>query len=383
MNKYNVILIGEDHHNGLGLVRSLGKHHVKPYGILIGEKETCVVGKSKYWEQIYYVSKYDKVIDLLLSKFKNLNSKAVIIPWTDMAAKIIDENYNLLSVSFVLPSMKHKENELSLYMDKNKQSAFFYENGFNYLATYILDLNQEVVSFAFPVIFKPVMSIEGKKTDIVVCESNDEYLQIKQSLISSGYTRILVQPFLKGKKEYVVIGSITNTMICGNVIQNIRQWPQETGTGSYSFITNEKRINDFSRSLLKKIQEKGFEGLIDIELFEDQNGTYYINEINWRSSGRNFVSLYTKADTVFFYVKNRCGDMTPKEIWNKKTGFTINEIMDAMFFVHKKIPICRWLADFIKAKNYAYFCLSDMKPALFVYKRIIREFKKRKKEEKL
>ena len=51
MNK--VILIGGDHHNGLGLARSFGINGIKPYGIIVtGRNKHSFISKSKYWENM-------------------------------------------------------------------------------------------------------------------------------------------------------------------------------------------------------------------------------------------------------------------------------------------------------------------------------------------
>lgn len=383
MQKNNVVLIGNNHHNGLGLVRSLGKEKVKAYGVIVGNKNSRsnFIQKSKYWNEVYWVDTYDDVADFLIMKFSNKKSKSLLIPWTDEAEKVLDQNYSRLKTMFILPSIKKTPGEIIRYMDKRFQTELFDNFQLNYLRAE----NYELTLFPFhlfegryPIILKPVTSVEGNKNDITVCYSKEQLVRSVNYLITKNYKRVLVQDYLEERTEYVLSGAVTNSIICGNLLRNIRQWPQNTGTGSFSYIDTNPSPNRFAEELLKKIQRLGYEGLIDFEFFEDKHNQFYINEINWRSSGRNFVGLFTNINTAFIYYCDIFGIECSKEKWNKKEGFTMNETMDIGNVISHNIIFKEWVSDLIKTRSFAFFDIADLRPALTQYFILIKEMIKKK-----
>ena len=92
MNK--VILIGGNHHNILGAVRSFGVNKIYPFGIFIGEGAAKSFARSsKYWAQTWAIDSEENLIDFLLNHFENEKEKPVIICCSDASEKILDENY--------------------------------------------------------------------------------------------------------------------------------------------------------------------------------------------------------------------------------------------------------------------------------------------------
>ena len=66
--KNKVILIGGNHHNGLGLARSFGVNGIKPYGVIVGEgAEHGFVRKSKYWAKTWVIKSDDEIVEFLLN----------------------------------------------------------------------------------------------------------------------------------------------------------------------------------------------------------------------------------------------------------------------------------------------------------------------------
>lgn len=89
--KNKVILIGGNHHNGLGLARSFGVNGIKPYGIIVGEgAEHGFVRKSKYWAKTWVIKSDDEIVEFLLNAFQNEKEKPVVIPYSDGAAEEIE-----------------------------------------------------------------------------------------------------------------------------------------------------------------------------------------------------------------------------------------------------------------------------------------------------
>ena len=99
--KNKVILIGGNHHNGLGLAR-----------------------KSKYWAKTWVIKSDDEIVEFLLNAFQNEKEKPVVIPYSDGAAEEIDLNLDRLKEHFLLPSIGGQQGKIAELMDKQKQVEF-------------------------------------------------------------------------------------------------------------------------------------------------------------------------------------------------------------------------------------------------------------------
>lgn len=326
-----VILIGGNHHNGLGLVRSFGVNGINPYGIIIGndaEKGFC--RKSKYWKNTWAVKTSHEAVEILVREFSNEKLKPVVIPYSDGASAIIDRNLNVLSYYFKLPSIKGKEGAIFELMNKQKQIDFAKHYNIKILKAVILEEEnfEQQLNLEFPLIIKPVLSVEGHKSDITICSLERDYWDTIANFRAKGYKRIIVQKYLMDKHEYVLTGAIFKDKICFDLVRHIRQWPVGMGSGSFSeFVTDIAPI-EFAKKIMKDVLTAGYEGPIDIEFFQDDKNEFYLNEINWRSSGRNFVSLYTDNHTAFQYYCYQAGLDADMDLVNRRSGYIMNEGTD-------------------------------------------------------
>jgi predicted ATP-grasp superfamily ATP-dependent carboligase len=370
-NLNDVVLIGGNHHNGLGLVRSFGINGIKAYGIIVGEDaEMSFCRKSKYWKQTWAVKTEEEALVLLKKEFSNKKLKPVVIPYSDGVAKIIDNHLEELSIDFILPSLNNEEGAIAKLMDKQRQVAFAKTHGLKMLESYILDISKNKIydlKIPLPVILKPVASVEGKKSDISICKTDKDYQSSVDIFRKNGYKRLLVQKYLENKDEYVLTGSIAKELITFDLVKSIRRWPVGNGTGSFSeFVVRNEPI-EFGKLVLNKLSEIGYRGPIDIEFFEDKNHFFYLNEINWRSSGRNFVSLYTGNYSGYqYYCKCINYPMDNTKVF-RKSGYNMNECTDIRH-LFKGYPLLAWLRDVRKSQSFAYWYNEDLRPAFAQYK---------------
>ena len=376
-NLNKVIIIGTDHHNVLGTVRSFGVNKIKPYGIIVKNDDSPLwVTKSRYWNKTWVIDSDEKISEILIHYFSEEEHKPVIICCSDGAMSHIDDNLNQLSQYFILPSFNNEQGAITRLMNKEIQSEFLQRNGIKTLESKIIDLsdNLDDYSFEYPIILKPVVSIEGDKKDITVCYNQKELIQALYDFESFGYKRILVQPFVTAVVEYQLTGSISKTNISFTVCQNLRQWPVKTGSGSFSRSINSGEVLSFSENTLRKLQMLGFIGPIDIELFEISN-EYYVNEINWRSSGRVYVNLANKTYSTFFYYLDSIDPYNVLSSSNDKQFYAINEGTDIRnVFISKTVPFYKWIIQMFMSKSYSLWYCFDLKPAFARYKYYIKKF---------
>src|SRR5699024_12195158 len=131
------------------------------------------VVKSKYIKRYWIVEKEKKILDILIQNFGKDQYKSIIIPSDDNSATIIDENLDYLIDNFIIPNIKNKSNEISQKMNKNKMNELVSKHGFNVPRSFAINLSGSknvqstmmAMDIDYPVIIKPINSINSKKSD--------------------------------------------------------------------------------------------------------------------------------------------------------------------------------------------------------------------------
>ena len=373
----NVILVGGDHHNGLGLVRSFARHGVQPYGLIVNPKGGGFVAKSKYWAFVEELRNDSEIVPFLLGAYRYIsNEKTLVIPWSDGAAEAIDTNLDVLSEHFILPSIAGKQGEIVKLMDKAAQIELTEYLGLSMLPSAIvcLPIAQTDSPIEFPVILKPVMSTEGTKADMAICGNAEQYNEAVSHLANRGFQRILVQKYMPQRKEYVVDGAISENAVAFSVVRGIRQWPPDFGTGSFSEYAVDDVTTSFVNEVLGKISGLGYRGPIDFEFFENSEGRFFINEINWRSSGRNFVSPQTGVHAAYMYYCDVVGIPYDGQYVNCVPGYNMNEATDAKHFIKRDISLGEWVCDVRRSGSLSIWDAHDLKPCVSRYTKMVSAF---------
>jgi predicted ATP-grasp superfamily ATP-dependent carboligase len=365
-----VILIGENHHNGLGLVRSFGINGIKPYGIILSEdNKKGFASRSKYWSKVYTATNEDQVLEILTNEFTNEVLPPVIIPWSDSTTMIIDNNLNLLKEKFIVPSLDEKQGAIVRMMDKDKQIEFANKNNLPMAKSWILELNDysfpEDVSF--PVIFKPVASKDGTKADIRKCDNIISARNYLKELQTKRYKRILLQEYLSFDSEIVFDGSCSESPAY-YVSKNIREWPPVGGSSAFFQCIDDEKVHSICSQILDSLKAEKFTGLFDIELF-DVGGTIYLNEINWRNSGNGFFQQGSGLhyDLIWYYTM--IGKETSELMHTCKNSemYGMVEAVDLRHVVFNGLKLGQWFTDRKKTTSFALWYGPDMKPAIYQY----------------
>lgn len=368
-----IIIIGGSNYNELGLVRSFGENGIRPCAIIIGNRrdiKRASVYYSKYWKHIDIVSNEEDALSLLRLHYSGLGEKPIIITTNDYIMQFFDSFYKELENDFILSSFNQVSDGINQYADKEKQATFAKKIGFHMLETQVLDLqiDGKVESpFTFPVFMKPVKGGEGSKYDISVAFCNSDFIHIVEKLRMKKYRRILVQPYLKNRKEYLITGAVSprNSLVSFSVLRGIRQWPTTYGISSFSCLVTEKRIVDYASRLLKAVVSAGYDGPIDVEFFETDDGKLYVNEFNWRSSGRNWVALYNGVYSTVWWALHHSGiDVSSKELINDIDGYAMYEFDDIRHCFHHNVQVKNWLTDYFHTGAFSARFFRDPVPML-------------------
>lgn len=380
--KNKVILIGGNHHNGLGLARSFGVNGIKPYGIIVGEgAEHGFVRKSKYWAKTWVIKSDDEIVEFLLSIFRDEKEKPVVIPYSDGAAEEIDLNLNRLNEYFLLPSIGGQQGKIAELMDKQKQVEFAQTYGIPMAKSCVVDLSDIRLpkDMIYPCIVKPVVSAEGEKSDIRKCDTETQTVAYLQELQKKGYHRFLVQEYLNYDTEYLMVGSISGQNQCWVNSKKIRVWPVVGGSSSCLQVTDQRNVSEFFESVRTAFHKIAYDGLYDVEVLQ-VNGKLFLNEVNWRNSG----TIYSVLGSKVYYPVNwyywKTGNHLPEDFLQTcmdETVYTIDESLDLRHVACGNITLRQWLSDKKKSKAFAIWDMADLRPTVAQYFYLLKELIKR------
>lgn len=364
-NRHRIILIGGDHYNGLSLVRIFGRQGIRPCGIIIGkEADRGFLRTSRYWKKVYTTRSNDEIMDILRRNFCGSKKKPVLLPYSDAAAAVLDQNYEELQKSFILPGLGGRQGEIYRMMDKGRQVQFAKECGFPMAQSYELALPAEELpeDLLYPCIVKPIVSCEGSKKDIRKLGDAASLKSYLQELSARGYSRILVQEYLQIDAEYDIEGFLHGDSTTYFVSEKVRTWPEVGGPTCYAFSVRNEALNAEMDKILHRLRELNFSGLFDIEIFR-VGGRFVFNEFNWRNSAVCFAAAASGVLYPYYWYCAVTG--TPYEIHepDQYGVYSMNERLDLHYVLRGKISPAAWYAQYKACGAYAYRDREDPKPA--------------------
>lgn len=359
-----VVIIGGDHHNGLGLARIFGLNKKKVFAVVISDKKKSWMATSKFVDGHAIFKTGKDGLDFILEKFSNEPYKPVLIPYSDGAALELDLRLNEFKDKFYIPSINGEQGRIATMMEKDAQYKWAVEHGVKMPRSEVVDLssqkNIDNISITFPCILKPVVSAYGSKFDITICDSCVELKKSLETLKEKGYKSVLAQEYLVNRREMLIVGAIASNYTF-SVHEVIRRWPESGGCGSFSKLVCDKDILDKCSSIINEISNYGYKGLIDVETFY-VDGDIYLNEINWRNSGGGFRAINEKFYYAFWWFK-ALFTKAKLPLWvPSKKSYSMVEYADVRHIIKKTTTLFQWIKDVVKVHNYALFNISDFLP---------------------
>ncbi len=356
-------MIGGNHHNTLGVIRGMGYKGIFPIVIIVcnGSREPHV-RYSRFIKQFYKVGNDIDVISTLKKIASTLSGKAVVIACSDGVSSVLDLHHNELKTHFIMPGTE-EEGRLTRFMDKESMSQLGREVGFNVPETWIVESESDIDSVQYPCITKPILSKDGCKSDITICNCKEQLINVIK--YGSCY-RYQVQRFIVKDFEYQLIGLSLNggdEVIIPGISRCIRPCPG-TNTGFLKYVN----INSFEVSMDKCktfVKEIGYSGLFSIEFLRDKSGKDFFLEMNFRNDGNSIC--VTKAGfnlpyiwyayNVGFDYKKLLSECVFREV------LIMPEFNDFNCFVRtRKIGLWKWLKDIYRTDAFMEYDSKDPKP---------------------
>lgn len=380
----DIIILGGNHHNTLGVIRALGEAGLsKSIKLILVNETKDFVSKSKYIEKNNYrwVKSENDIADALNS-FDFGNEKAVIICCGDGLSSYVDRHYDTLCKKFVLPNAYNKQGEITRLMNKEVQMHYAQKIGIDVpLSKTVLKEDISTTDWTvFPCIVKPLDSIIGGKGDIHICKNREELVN---DITNSECTRFQVQKYIDRDFEFQLIGCSLDggdKVIIPGFTKLIRQ-PKNTNTG-YLKYSHATRLN-FDYSIAERfIKEIGYSGLFSLEFLRGKDGKNYFMEINMRNDGNAYCVTCFGVNLPFIWYRHCCRqDYNVPDMEEDHYVMFMPELNDVKNI--RNVGIFKWLKECINADCHANFKLDDPIPFFsqlgsMVYGKIKRTLKRQK-----
>lgn len=368
-----VIVIGNSHHNSLGIIRSLGEFGCRVFHIVLSNKEGFTT-KSRYIKKFWCSNDEKKVIEILINEFGDDKEKPIIIAAGDRSASIIDRNINLLSNYFIFSSVKNTECGIINMMEKSKMNMLAEEHGFLVPKSFNFKFSETPIEQAiatipieYPCIVKPLQSIDGSKRDISVCEDANILVAVLK-MLNNQYNEVLIQEFIEKEGELGIQGFSTyggKNVIVPGIIVKIRQSRVAPGSTTYAKLAKKHSLVELPK-IESLIKDLGYTGIFDIELIYKGNRVYFI-EMNFRNGAYGYAFTKAGVNIPALWCLNIIGhDIfgVPLVIDNELT--LMDEIADFRNVIDKRIGLLKWIMQFLSTDVHLLFNKRDLKP--FIYR---------------
>ena len=357
------VVVGTEHHNTLGVIRSLGMSNIYP-SVYLKESDKAFVEKSRYIKECIYYSDYDSLLPTLLRDGKRLGRRRVLISCFDKASEILDSNKGSLSEYYMLPGMYGKY-AICDVQNKVKMSQLAQSVGLESPKTFRIP--DEIEKVPFPCISKPFNSNYGGKACIRLFQNKEELLDF----MNNTDVQFFVQEFIDKSEEVQFIGcSLDGVIVIIPGMSKIIRSQQSTNTGYLAYTPVEAEYETTLKKSVEFIQSLGYRGLFSVEFIRDKNGKIYFLEANFRNDGNSYVVTKSGVNLPTLWYKYNCGNSYNNDMKKSKSVMFMPEFQDFHFTKNGKVSLVRWICEFMKAEAHSVWSIKDPAPFLECIKEI-------------
>lgn len=370
-----IIVIGGNHHNGLGIIRSLGEIGCRVFFIAISSSKSYVT-KSKYLEDFWYAEKETDLINIILNEFSQDDIKPIIIPADDYTASIVDKNINKLNENFLVPNIGQEENAVLKKMNKHVMNNLAEKHGLFVPKSYEINLKVagsitnaiNTLDINYPCIVKPLQSIDGTKSDITINKDRTDLLKNLEKL-KSNYKEVIIQEFIYKDGEFGIQGIVTiqgKEIIIPGVIEKLRQSTVAQGSTTYAKLVKSNALVEIDKikSLLKDL---GYVGIFDMELMYRKDKVYFI-ELNFRNGAYGYAFTKAGINLPAMWCLDATGqDISMESKVIKKEVTLMSEVADFRNVFESNITLMKWIVQFVKSDTHLILNKYDFRPFIFKF----------------
>lgn len=361
--QHEIIVIGGNHPNTLGLIRSIGEN-----GLLVtlmlepcSSLEYCCLRFSKYIAKMYLLQSKEEILEILNRDFAAESEKPVILCASDSAISLLDAHYDELKERFLFFNAG-EQGRINHFMDKANMLQLADECGLTTIKTWHLNSQSEIPSdITYPCFVKASNSAVDGKAGIGLCESREELAEKLQL----GH-EFLVQEYVEKEYELDINGiSIRHgeEVMIPAVCRKIRDY--EERQSDYIVLEDVQQYPHVDLESVKRlIAAIGYEGLFSVEFLCRGDKAYFL-EINMRNDGVNYLYTSSGVNTPMRWVNYCSGKFENFDKGFCKTPLYLMQQADISNVLHHQISLTTWLKDLMRTR--AFFVLNWRDPKPFLY----------------
>ena len=365
--------------NGLGIVRSLGRHQIPVY--VFGQGKKRFAFKSRYATAVELKDRQDEdeVVNSLLEVSSRLDHKPVLFFTSDFYLKLISKYYDILSDHFLIQLSGPEAIETAT--KKKNFTEFALKHDLPVPKTYIPASISEVVELAdtleYPVLLKPSESYRWKKLDFKVV-----YIENKSTLVEQWKTLqgtcddLLIQQVIEGPDDQVYSYYAYRTQEQGEIlsvcVNKLRLNPIHGGVGAFLRIVTDKEIEGIGRRTLEALQ---YVGVASVCVKKDtKTGKPYIYEINGRMPLCHTAIQMCGYDLPYIMYRDiiQSPIQIPTQVkrYGKWTSLGLDIQAFKQYYRQGELGFWAWLMSYRGLRMCAEFAWDDWGPFIFYLKEL-------------
>lgn len=364
MIKNKIIVIGGNHPNTLGLIRSVGEKGCSVYLFLEPCHLThCNLRFSKYITQQYHLREEKELLSILHRDFWEEELKPIIICGSDASVSLIDSHYDELKEKFHFFNAGI-QGRINYFMDKLNMFPLAEQCGLNTIKTWhVTDLSEIPENIIFPCLIKPNNSLGGDKEDIHICQNRSELIESLREGVD-----YLVQEYIEKDYELDINGFAFNNgkgVLIPAVVRKIRDYSYRQSDYVVLEDNEEHKQIDYT-AITQFVREIGFEGLFSVEFLIKRDRAYFL-EINLRNDGCGYLYTASGANLPYLWVLFVNGLLSSESLAAAKckTPTFLMQQADFSNVVHQQVSFVRWLKDLLRTRAFFVLNIKDPKPFLY------------------
>lgn len=377
LRKHKFIVIGYEHYNPLGVIRSLGENGIHPIVMML-KSDVKLASKSKYISKLYYVSSNEEAYAILMREYGNETLKPFVIPCDDNITELFDHKYDEVKDKFYVANAG-EANRISHYMNKYVLCDLAERHGLNVAKSWVVKRGEIPNGLIYPLITKPLTSYPNWKADYRICNDEKE-LKIAYTEIKG--TDLMLQQYINKVNELCLDGVVVN--------QGKQMFAAIASTYTYilpDYFSMEMIVKNFDDECLQKtlqemFTEVGYEGIFSTEFMVDVDGKLWFLEINFRNSTWSYVCTRLGMNLPLLWADGMLTKKVPLEA-KKKIPDNYIALAEVDDFEHrvkrlKMISFGEWVRGVKKADCLFFWNKDDKKPTIVYWAGKIKRFLKKK-----
>lgn len=380
-NNMKVFVFGGDHHNTIGVVRCIAQanYEAEIYVIVSANKNNCLSKTCKYVTRLFIVASQQEGLDVLLNNC-SIQEKHVLICCSDGSAEIIDNHLDELKPFYHLQNAKSEAGRIVFYMDKRHITELAEKCGFTIPASYVMNTERPVPkTINYPCLTKPLVSIEGHKSDIITCINENALTDALKSIKAGGCKAVQIQQYIDKEYELSIVGCSLNggeQLVLPGIIRKIREYPVKRGSSSFAVMLPWTMYKFDLDPVYKIMRELGYTGLFSIEFLHCKNKDYFL-EVNLRNDGNGAVSSAGGVNLPGILLNSFLGkDIKEHKKVIDNPVYFMREEFDFIHIFERRLSLLNWIKDFKRTNFFLLYDKNDKGPfkkrRMSIIKRIIK-----------